>query len=61
MMLDHIGETEMAEKIRNAVLEVVQEGKVRTYDMMKLKGSPEVLDNGAVSTTGMTDAIIAKL
>ncbi|MCD6379115.1 isocitrate/isopropylmalate dehydrogenase family protein [bacterium] len=61
LMLDHIGETEMAEKIRNAVLEVVQEGKVRTYDMMKLKGSPEVLDNGAVSTTEMTDAIIAKL
>jgi 3-isopropylmalate dehydrogenase len=61
MMLDHIGETEKAKKIREAVLEVVNEGKVKTYDMMKLTGSQEVLENGAVSTTGMTDAIIEKL
>ncbi|HMA75942.1 MAG TPA: isocitrate/isopropylmalate family dehydrogenase [Candidatus Krumholzibacteriaceae bacterium] len=61
MMLDHIGETEKAEKIRGAILEVVREGKIRTYDMMKLKGSEEVFDKGAVSTTEMTDAIIAKL
>ncbi|MDZ7861056.1 MAG: isocitrate/isopropylmalate family dehydrogenase [Candidatus Krumholzibacteriota bacterium] len=61
MMLDHIGETEKAEKIRDAILKVVREGKVRTYDMMKLKGSEEVLDQGAVSTSEMTDAIIAKL
>lgn len=61
MMLDHIGETETAALIRNAVAEVVAEGKVRTYDMMKMRGRPEVLQQGAASTTQMTDAIIAKL
>jgi isocitrate dehydrogenase (NAD+) len=61
MMLDHIGETDTAANIRKAIAEVVEEGKVRTYDMMKLRGAPEVLQHGAVSTTQMTDAIIAKL
>ena len=61
MMLDHIGETEKAEKIREAIANVIEEGNVKAYDMMKLKGSPEVLNQGAASTTEMTDAIIAKL
>lgn len=61
MMLDHIGETEIAQKIRRSIAEVVEEGKVRTYDMMKLKGSPEALNQGAANSTEMTDAIIAKL
>ncbi len=61
MMLDHIGETEKAEVIRAAIAEVVAEGNVRTYDMMKLRGKPDVLENGAASTTQMADAIITKL
>ena len=61
MMLDHIGETEKAQRIQKAIAAVVEEGKVRTYDMMKLKGSPEALKQGAASTSQMTDAIIAKL
>ncbi|MGE0089663.1 MAG: isocitrate/isopropylmalate dehydrogenase family protein [Bacteroidales bacterium] len=61
MMLEHIGETAIAEKINKAVAKVVAEGKVRAYDMMKLKGSPEVLKQGAASTTQMADAIIAAL
>mgnify|MGYP006286077573 CR=1 FL=1 len=61
MMLDFIGENDLARKIRNAVAEVIAEGKVRTYDMMKLPGSPDVLDKGAASTGRMTDAIIEKL
>ncbi|MDD3875128.1 MAG: isocitrate/isopropylmalate family dehydrogenase [Bacteroidales bacterium] len=61
MMLEHIGENEIAERIRKATAEVVAEGKVRAYDMMKLKGSPEVINNGAASTKQMADAIIAKL
>jgi 3-isopropylmalate dehydrogenase len=61
MMLDHIGEVKTADKIRKAIGEVVEEGKVRTYDMMKLRGAPDVIQNGAASTTQMTDAIIAKL
>jgi 3-isopropylmalate dehydrogenase len=34
------------------------EGRVRTYDMMKMQGSPDVINNGAASTVQMTNAII---
>jgi len=61
MMLDHIGETEKAVKIRGAIAGVVEEGKVRSYDMLKIRGSQEALNQGAASTTRVTDAIIAKL
>ena len=61
MMLDYIDEKPMADKIRKAIATVIQEGKVKTYDMMKLSGCPEVIEKGAASTTQMTDAIIAKL
>jgi len=61
MMLDHIGETQIAEKIRAAIAKVVEEGTVRTYDMMKMRGAPEVVERGAASTTQMADAIIEAL
>jgi len=61
MLLDHIGETEKAKRVRDAVAAVVKEGKVRTYDMMKLAGGPDAIAKGAATTTKMTDAIIAKL
>lgn len=61
MMLDHIGETETARRIEDAVAAVIAEGKVRTYDMMKLSGGPRVIEQGAASTSEMTDAIVAKL
>jgi 3-isopropylmalate dehydrogenase len=61
MMLDHLGEAERAEAIRHAVAQVVREGKVRTYDMMRLKGSPAALSHGAASTTRMADAVIERL
>jgi 3-isopropylmalate dehydrogenase len=61
MMLDHLGESVMAKKIRKAITEVVAEGKVLAYDMMKLSGSPGVIAHGAASTDRMADAIIAKL
>lgn len=61
MMLDYINEKDMATKIRKAVAEVIAEGKVRTYDMMKMRGKADVVDNGAASTKQMADAIIAKL
>ena len=61
MMLDYIGEKKISVKIRKAVAYVIEEGKVRTYDMMKLAGRPEVIQNCAASTSQMTDAIIAKL
>lgn len=61
MMLDFIEENAIAKKIRKAVAEVVAEGKVRTYDMMKMTGRQDVIDKGAASTQRMADAIIAKL
>ncbi|MCK5856819.1 MAG: isocitrate/isopropylmalate dehydrogenase family protein [Bacteroidales bacterium] len=61
MMLDYIDEKGVSEKIRKAVADVIQEGKVRTYDMMKMTGRPDVIEKGAASTTQMADAIIAKL
>lgn len=61
MMLEHVGEYDMASKIRNAIADVIAEGKVRTYDMMKMKGSPDVVKQGAASTHQMADAIIEKL
>lgn len=33
MMLDWLGETEMAERLEKTTAEVIREGKVRTYDM----------------------------
>ena len=61
MMLDHVGETEKAKRIRAAIAAVIEEGKVRTYDMARLSGGPDVIDKGAASTSQMTDAIIGKL
>ncbi|RLB58300.1 MAG: isocitrate/isopropylmalate dehydrogenase family protein [Deltaproteobacteria bacterium] len=61
LMLDHLGEGELATRIRSAIAEVVEEGKVRTYDMLKLRGRPEELSQGAVSCDEMTDAIIDRL
>lgn len=61
MMLDFVGEKKMAERIRKAVAEVIAEGKVRTYDMMKMTGRADVIEKGAASTHQMADAIIAKL
>jgi isocitrate dehydrogenase (NAD+) len=61
MMLDHLEEQQTAQKIRQAIAEVILEGKVQTYDMKKLPGSPDVIEKGAASTQQMTDAIISKL
>ena len=61
MMLDFLDEQGKAEKVRKAVAEVVAEGKIRTYDMAKMPGHSEVIEQGAVSTVQMADAIIAKL
>jgi 3-isopropylmalate dehydrogenase len=50
MMLDWLGETEMGEKIEIATMEVISEGKVRTYDM-----------GGSNTTIEMAEAIAAKI
>lgn len=61
MMLDFINEPQKAQKIRKAVAEVISEGKVRTYDMKKLPGTPDVWEKGAASTRQMSDAISEKM
>lgn len=61
MMLDHIEEAEIATRIRKSIAKVILEGKVRTYDMMKMAGRADVIKNGAASTRQMTDAIISNL
>jgi len=61
MMLDYIGEKKISSEIRKAIATVIEEGKVRTYDMMKMAGKPEVIRNGAASTAQMADAIITRL
>ena len=61
MMLDHVGETAKAQKIRNAIAAVVKEGKVRTYDMMRISGGAKSIAQGAASTTQLTDAILKAL
>lgn len=61
MMLDFIEENETASKIRKAIAKVIEEGKVRTYDMAKMSGRADVVEKGAASTIQMTDAVIAAL
>jgi 3-isopropylmalate dehydrogenase len=50
MMLDWLGETEKGAALEKATAEVIQEGKIRTYDM-----------GGSNSTLEMGEAIAAKL
>jgi 3-isopropylmalate dehydrogenase len=61
MMLEHVGEVEKASRIRAAIAAVIQEGKVRTYDMMRFPGGANAIRQGAASTIQMTDAVLAKL
>ena len=61
MMVEHVGETDKANRIKDAVAAVVKEGKVRTYDMMRIPGGAKSISQGAASTIQMTGAILAKL
>jgi len=49
MMLDHLGEKDMADKLEKAVADVIAEGKYRTYDM-----------GGKTTTTEMAEAVAAR-
>jgi len=61
MMLEHVGEVDKARRIREAIAAVVEEGKVRTYDMMRISGGARSISQGAASTVQMADAVLAKL
>jgi isocitrate dehydrogenase (NAD+) len=56
LMLDHLGETDAARRVENAVARVVAEGRNVTYDMKADRDDPT-----AVGTQEMADAIIAAL
>jgi len=56
-----VGETKKAGKIRDAIAAVVMEGKVRTYDMMRITGGTKAISQGAASTMQITDAVLAKM
>eukprot|EP00771_Trimastix_marina_P000370 gnl/Trimastix_PCT/139.p2 GENE.gnl/Trimastix_PCT/139~~gnl/Trimastix_PCT/139.p2 ORF type:complete len:310 (+),score=104.02 gnl/Trimastix_PCT/139:351-1280(+) len=60
MMLDHLGERDKAQRIRDAIGMVVR-GGVKTYDMMRIPGRPDVCSKGAASSTQFTEAVIAAL
>lgn len=61
MLLEHVGENDKAKRIREAINSVVKEGKIRTYDMMRVSGGAKAINQGAASTIQMTDAVLAKL
>lgn len=50
MMLDWLGESQKAERLEKAIAEVIEEGKVKTYDM-----------GGNATTIEMAEAISSKL
>lgn len=56
LMLRHIGEQDAADRLEKAVAAVIAEGKSVTYDMKPRRDDP-----GAVGTSEMADAIIARL
>jgi len=55
LMLNHIGQTEVAEKVQNAWLTTIEEG-IHTYDIYK-----EGVSKQKVGTSGFADAVIANL
>jgi isocitrate dehydrogenase (NAD+) len=56
LMLRHIGETDAANRLEQAVAAVIAEGKAVTYDMKADRNDPT-----AVGTQEMADAIVTKL
>ncbi len=56
LMLRHLGETQAADRLENAVSEVLRDGKDVTYDL-----KPDRNDPTAVGTQEMAAAIIARL
>jgi len=56
LMLRYLGEEEAADRLENAVREIIAEGKHVTYDLKKDRNDPT-----AAGTSQMADAIIARL
>ncbi|HCP62187.1 MAG TPA: isocitrate dehydrogenase, partial [Actinobacteria bacterium] len=56
LMLRHLNEDDAADRLENALADVISEGKAVTYDM-----KPNRDDPSAVGTSQVADAVIAKL
>jgi isocitrate dehydrogenase (NAD+) len=56
LMLRHLDETEAAERLEQAIAEVIREGRSVTYDMKPRRDDPS-----AVGTSEVADAIVEKL
>ncbi len=56
LMLRHLGETEAADRMENAIAGVIAEGKAVTYDMKPTRDDPS-----SVGTAQVADAVIEKL
>ena len=56
LMLRHMGEGKAADRLENAVSQVIAEGKDVTYDL-----KPDRNDPSAVGTSEMADAVIARM
>ena len=56
MMLRHLGETKKADRLENAIAQVIAEGKNVTYDM-----KPDIPHAQVVGTSQVADAVIEKL
>lgn len=61
LLAEHAGAPDVATRIREAIAAVIAGGRVRTYDMLRLKAGPEVVARGAAPTGAMGDAIVAAL
>ena len=56
MMLRYLKETDAADRMENAIAELIREGKSVTYDMKDDRNDPT-----AVGTSGVADALVEKL
>jgi isocitrate dehydrogenase (NAD+) len=56
LMLRHLDENEAAERLEEAISDVIREGRSLTYDMKPTRDDPT-----AVGTSEVADAIIDKL
>ena len=56
MLLRHIDEREAADRLENAIADVIREGKDVTYDLKPSRDDPS-----AVGTSEYADAIINKI
>jgi isocitrate dehydrogenase (NAD+) len=56
MMLHHLGESEAAERLEQAIAEIVREGRAVTYDLKRSRDDPT-----AAGTSEVADAVIERL